>query len=367
MSDLVPTGLVENLKQRLAEFSQLESYVYSIKMVHKFRGISVREGMLFAGPAGWAEWSPFTEYQVEEAAMWLNATLEQALVTAPPADRKTIPVNVTVPVVSPEKASQIVANSGCATAKVKVGDPTLVPGADQTSGNLAEVVKKADLARLIAVRQALGDTGKIRVDANCAWSVAEAVDNLASFAEVGLEYAEQPCKTTAELAELRHRLAKAGIPVKIAADESIRKFHDWHKVKQLGAADVAILKWQPLGGIKNCLTIAEKLQLPCVVSSALETSVGISAGLQLAGQLPGLTHACGLNTVALLTKDVTDSPLVSRQTSPGETGQLGAITFRKITPTPNDLAKITADSARQKWWRNRLGQCLDWLANQSAA
>ncbi len=268
--------------------------VLSIPLRTRFRGITVREVALVRGADGtWGEWSPFLEYDAEVAAPWLACAREAAAGDWPEPLRSTIPVNVTVPAVGAEQAHAIVLRGGCRTAKVKVAEP---------GQSLAEAE-----ARLEAVRDALGPDGLIRVDANGLWSVDEAVPAIAALdrAAGGLEYAEQPVMSVEDLAVVRRR-----VDVPIAADESIRRAADPYRVRDLEAADVAVLKVQPLGGVRACLRIAEDIGLPVVVSSALETSVGIAAGLALAAALPDLRHACGLATVQLLTDDVAITPLV---------------------------------------------------------
>jgi O-succinylbenzoate synthase len=259
----------------------------------RFRGITVREGALLRGEAGWGEWSPFPEYPPEVAEPWLRCAEEAAAGDWPAPVRSSVPVNVTVPAVGPERAHEIVAAGGCATAKVKVAEP------GQTLGD--------DLARVEAVRDALGPDGRLRVDVNGGWDVDEAVAavRLLDRAAGGLEYVEQPCATVEELAAVRR-----AVDVPVAADESIRRAADPYRVRDLEAADVAVLKVQPLGGVRACLRIAEDIGLPVVVSSALETSVGIAAGVALAAALPELPYACGLATVQLLTDDVASTPLL---------------------------------------------------------
>ncbi|HEU4811286.1 MAG TPA: o-succinylbenzoate synthase [Nocardioides sp.] len=267
--------------------------VWSIPMRTRFRGITVREGVLLRGEAGWGEWSPFLEYDPRVAEPWLRCAEEAAAGDWPEPVRATVPVNVTVPAVDPQRAHEIVLAGGCATAKVKVAEP------GQT---LAD-----DLARVEAVRDALGPSGRVRVDANGGWDVDEAVAaiRLLDRAAGGLEYVEQPCASVEELAVVR-RL----VDVLIAADESIRRAADPYRVRDLEAADIAVLKVQPLGGVRACLRIAEDIGMPVVVSSALETSVGIAAGVALAAALPELPHACGLATVQLLTSDIAVHPLL---------------------------------------------------------
>jgi O-succinylbenzoate synthase len=270
-----------------------EARVFSIALRTRFRGITVREGMLVRGAAGWGEWSPFLEYEPTVAAPWLRCAEEAAAGDWPEPVRHLVPVNVTVPAVGPEQAHAIVVAGGCTTAKVKVAEPGQTLAHDQ--------------ARLEAVRDALGDAGRVRVDANGAWSVDEAVAAIGVLdrAAGGLEYVEQPCASVEELAAVRRAV---GVP--IAADESIRRAEDPYRVRDLEAADIAVLKVQPLGGVRACLRIAEEIGLPVVVSSALETSVGIAAGLALAAALPELPYACGLATVQLLAGDVVAEPLL---------------------------------------------------------
>jgi O-succinylbenzoate synthase len=267
--------------------------VWSIPLRTRFRGITVREGVLLRGDAGWGEWSPFLEYDRHEAAPWLRCAEEAAAGDWPAPVRDRVPVNVTVPAVGPASAHAIVARGGCRTAKVKVAEP---------GQSLAE-----DEARLEAVRDGLGPQGRVRVDANGAWDVPAAISAIRALdrAAAGLEYVEQPCASVEELAEVRR-----AVDVPIAADESIRRAEDPYRVRDLEAADVAVLKVQPLGGVRACLRIAEDIGLPVVVSSALETSVGIAAGVALAAALPELPHACGLATVQLLADDVAAEPLL---------------------------------------------------------
>jgi O-succinylbenzoate synthase len=306
--------------------------VFSIPMTTRFRGITVREGVLLEGAAGWGEWSPFTDYPPDVCEPWLRCAEEAAAGDWPVAVRSTVPVNATVPVVPPEVAHDLVLRSGCATAKVKVADPG-VPLSD-------------DLARVEAVRDALGPSGRIRVDANGAWSVDEAVTALRELerAAGGLEYAEQPCAAVEDLAVLRRR-----IEVRVAADESIRRAEDPYRVRDLEAADVAVLKVQPLGGVRACLRIAEDIGLPVVVSSALETSVGLAAGVALAAALPTLEHACGLATRALLTADVT---------APGLVPVDGLLPVGVPAVDPSLVDACAAPPERVAWWEARMAAVL---------
>jgi O-succinylbenzoate synthase len=300
--------------------------VYSVPLRSRFRRIDVRDGVLVHGPAGWGEFSPFWDYDAAESRRWWAAAREAAVDGWPPPVRSSVPVNVTVPAVAPQRAHDIVAASGCRTAKVKVAEP---------GQGAAE-----DVARVEAVRAALGPGGAVRVDANAAWDVDTAVARLRALdaAAGGLEYAEQPCATLAELAALRRRL-----DVPIAVDEGVRRSADPMRVDLRAAADVVVLKVQPLGGVRAALRVAEAHGLPCVVSSALESSVGIAAGVALAAALPELPFACGLATVALFTADVTADPLLPAG---------GELPVRTVVPDRLDELAAPADVDAR--WRARL-------------
>ena len=305
----------------------VQTRCYDLALTTRFRGITRRSGLLLHGPAGWAEWSPFPEYTRPEIDAWWAAAVESATQPWPEPVRRTVPVNSIVPAVPARVAGQYALAGGCQTAKVKVAEP---------SQTLAD-----DLARVEAVRDALGPDGRVRVDANGAWSVDQAVRAIRALARFDLEYVEQPCASVEELAHLRLTLARAGIDVPIAADESIRRSGDPDRVVALDAADVAVLKVQPLGGVRRCLELAERLGLPVVVSSALESSVGIAAGVALAAALPDLPYACGLNTLALLESDVTDDPLVVRD---------GHLEVFRVAPSGEGWL---ADADLTEWWQRR--------------
>jgi len=300
---------------------------YSIGLKNKFRGITVREGMLFEGPAGWAEWSPFLDYDDVTCVSWLRAAREAAVDGWPAPVRDVVPVNCTVPAIGPVKAAEIVRASGCRTAKVKVAEP------GQT---LAD-----DLERVEAVRDAIGD-GRVRIDANGAWSVDEALRSLKALARFDLEYVEQPCAAVEDLAAVRRRT-----DVPVAADESIRRAEDPLLVKKLEAADIAVLKVQPIGGVRACLEIAEQIGLPVVVSSALETSVGIAAGVALAAALPDLPYACGLATVSMFTTDVVAEPLLPVD---------GFLPVKRLRPDPALLDAARAGATRTAVWEERISR-----------
>ncbi|RLK59720.1 O-succinylbenzoate synthase [Actinokineospora cianjurensis] len=305
-----------------------QTRVYAIPMHTSFRGITVREGLLLRGDAGWGEFCPFADYTDTEAVPWLTSALEAAEHGWPAPVRDRIPVNATVPVVPPERAFEIVRESGCTTAKVKVADPGTTLG--------------QDVERVAAVRDALGPSGQVRVDANGAWDVDRAVAAITALdrAAGGLEYVEQPCRTIEELAAVRRR-----VNVRIAADESIRRAEDPLRVAVAGAADIAVLKVAPLGGVRRALAVAESAGLPCVVSSALETSIGLAAGLALAAALPTLDYACGLGTLSLLKTDAVTHPL--RPTN-------GWLPVPHTAPAPDALTE--ADPRTRDRWLSRLGR-----------
>lgn len=302
-------------------------HVVALPMRVRFRGITLREVALIDGPVGWGEFGAFLEYGPSEAAHWLAAGIESAYRARPPARRDRIPINATVPAVPAAQVPEVLARfPGSRTAKVKVAEP------GQT---LAD-----DVARVNAVR-ALIPT--VRVDANGGWTVDEAVAAAAALSADGeLEYLEQPCATVEELAEVRRR-----VDIPIAADESIRKATDPLAVVRAHAADVAVLKVAPLGGVGALLAIAAQIDIPVVISSALDSAVGIAAGLAAAAALPDLRHACGLGTGGLFVDDVAE-PL-----RPVD----GYLPVREVTPDPARLVALAAPPERRDWWIARVRSC----------
>lgn len=299
-------------------------HVVALPMRVRFRGITTRELALIDGPAGWGEFGAFLEYDPPEAAHWLASGLEAAYSEPPVPRRDRIPINATVPAVPAAQVPEVLKRfPGARTAKVKVAE----------SGQTLD----DDVARVEAVR-ALVPT--VRVDANGGWTVAQAVE--AAHALGPLEYLEQPCKTVEELAELRRQ-----VDVPIAADESIRKASDPLKVVRAGAADIAVLKVAPLGGISALLRIAEQIDIPIVISSALDSAVGIAIGLSAAGALPELRHACGLGTGGLFVDDVAE-PL---------TPQDGYLPVGSVVPDPARLEALAAPAQRRQWWIDRIRAC----------
>jgi o-succinylbenzoate synthase len=302
-------------------------HVVALPMRLRFRGIMVREVALIDGPAGWGEFGAFLEYEPQEAAAWLVSAIEAAYGEPPPTRRDRIPINATVPAIPALEVPKVLARfPDVRTAKVKVAEPgqTLVDDVDRV-----EVVR------------ALVPT--VRVDANGGWTVEEAVTAAHALTVSGpLEYIEQPCKTVEELAEVRRR-----VDVPIAADESIRRADDPLRVVRAGAADIAVLKVAPLGGVSSLLTIAEQIDIPVVVSSALDSAVGIATGLHAAAALPKLDHACGLGTGALLMDDVAE-PMVPVD---------GYLPVTRVTPDPARLQALAATPERRQWWIDRVTAC----------
>ncbi|MCZ3388159.1 MAG: o-succinylbenzoate synthase [Actinomycetia bacterium] len=298
---------------------------FAVPLTMTFRRTRVRKGLLLRGPVGWGEFAPFPEYGADESARWLAAAIEAAWIGWPDAVRDEVPVNAIVPAVGAGEARRLVHASGCATVKVKVAEP---------GQSLDD-----DVARVAAVREALGPDGSIRVDANGAWTSGEAATALDALGQFDLEYVEQPCAALVECAALRRV-----IDVRVAIDEGLRKAGDPHRViGLLEAADILILKTPPLGGVCPALAIAQTYGLPCVVSSALDTSVGLAAGLALAASLPEIPYACGLGSGRLLVDDVSSDRLLP------ENGRL-----RVRRATPDTQAAVAMPREEMAAWRQRL-------------
>jgi O-succinylbenzoate synthase len=313
------------------DLSLLESLrVIALPTKTNFRGITVREVALFEGEYGWGEFSPFLEYDYQECAPWLMCAIEAATKPRPQLYRNSVKVNGTIPATNDKKVIQSLVDTyqGVKTFKVKVGD------------NLGE-----DIVRLAQIRS-LGRDIKIRIDVNGLWSVQDALTNLYAFyEEVGpFEYVEQPCATLEELRELK---ASIHIPLKIAVDEALRKAKDPFAIDLSGAADLVMLKVQPLGGIARAHQLAEHHKLPVVVSSALESAVGINYGLQLAASFPEMNFDCGLGTGSLLGADVASLPIVN-----------GEIEITEVEP---DFNGYEVAPERYEWWKNRVMKTAELL------
>jgi O-succinylbenzoate synthase len=291
---------------------------------------AVFEGVLLEGPQGWGEFSPPDDCGVGDLGRWLTAATEPGTVGWPDAVRGRIPVAVGVSAVDPVRARQIVAESGCRSADVVVGE-----------GSLAD-----DVARLEAVRDELGQDGAIRLCAGGVWDVDAAVSAIRFLiAAAGrVEYVEQPCRSVEELAAVRRRV---DVPVAVSASCLLE---DASSVAPIEAADIAVLACAPLGGVRRALRQAERLELPCVVASAVETSVGLAAGLALAGALAELPFACGLGNATRLGGDI-----VSRgRTLVAVDGYL-PVAPMPPGPDPDALTRYAlTDPTRLAWWRERL-------------
>ncbi|WNM27010.1 o-succinylbenzoate synthase [Demequina capsici] len=280
----------------------MEFRPFRVPLSTRFRGVTERSGVLVRGTApdgsdAWGEYSPFADYTPGRASRWWAAAMEAANGLWPAAVRDSVPVNSIVPELPAGRAAQLAVANGCTTAKVKVA---------------GTVSLKDDVRRVEAVARALGPAGRVRVDANGAWDVDTAVRSLKELDAAaraggggGLEYVEQPCRTAAELAEVRRHTH-----VLVAADESVRIPGDADEVMRLGAADILVLKAAPMGGVRVCLDVVDRYDVPIVVSSAMESSVGLAAGLALALAVDRLPYACGLGTSALLAADTVSEPLV---------------------------------------------------------
>ena len=304
--------------------------VIALPMKTNFRGINVREIALLKGNYGWGEFSPFLEYDDVESSQWLASAIEAATQPRPKLFRSSVAINGTIPATNDKKViDELVASyPGVKTYKVKVGN------------NLSE-----DIVRLARIRS-LGRKVNIRIDVNGLWSVEQALTNLYSFYEnVGpFEYVEQPCATLDELRELK---SKIRIPLKIAVDEVIRKSADPFALDLKGAADIVMLKVQPLGGIRRAHAIAEHHNLPIVVSSALESAVGINYGLTLAASFEEMSFDCGLATGSLLAQDVAHLPTAN-----------GTLQISEFEPQLDGL-DVAPD--RFEWWKNRIMRTAELL------
>lgn len=318
-----------------------DAHVVALPMRVRFRGITTREAVVLRGPAGWTEFSPFVEYDDAEAAAWLLATVDFGWTDHEPA-ADSVPVNATVPAIAADDVADLLARyPGCATAKVKVAEP----------GTTVD----DDVARVAAVRRVMGSDAAIRVDANGLWSVEQAAAALERLAPFDLQYAEQPCATVPELAELRTRIA--GLGVRIAADESVRKASDPLAVARAGAADVLVVKAQPLGGITAAGAVIADAGLPCVVSSALDTSVGLGMGAFLAAAAMTPGYAAGLGTAAMFAGDVTAEPLLPVD---------GRVPVRRVDVAAEMVERYAASPERTAWWRERVARVHTVLAAAAA-
>jgi O-succinylbenzoate synthase len=301
-----------------------------VPLAVEFQGARWRDATLIEGPAGWGEISPFPGWPGDADAAELSA-LEAATIGWPDPVRETVPVAAIIPAAPPEQAAELAlaATKGWpdpVTVKLKMGGPSPLGSARGAPSG-----EDIDEQRVAAVRDALGPAARLRIDANGAWSVEQATRMLRKLGRYDIEFAEQPVATLDELAVLRRR-----VDVPVAADESVRGVPDARRLAEMGAADVLVVKVQAAGGVAAGLAMAEVSEVPVVVSSLVETSVGLAAGLALAACLPSLPLACGLGTGSLLAGDVVTDPLVPDQ---------GRLVVRRPVPDPELLSRWDPDVA----------------------
>jgi O-succinylbenzoate synthase len=304
---------------------------FALPLRRTFRGVDVREGMLIEGPAGWGEFAPFADYSPQAAARWLASAIEAAFEGWPEPLREFVEVNAIIPELSADEAEELAREAvarGCSTIKIKVGgSPDL------------------DLARIAAVRDVLDaafgpSVGRIRLDANAQWNRDQAIAMLERCTRYGIEYAEQPCSSLADLAVVRQETG-----VRIAVDEGVRTSDDPGSLELGDAADIAIIKPATLGGVRASLELASALGMPVVVSGAMDSSVGLGTALALAGALPELSLASGLGTGALLADDLVAHPVVPTA---------GRLSIGRIQPDATALERARARVTDPRPWRDRL-------------
>lgn len=318
------------------------AHVVSLPLRVRFRGVVRREILLLDGPEGWAEFSPFTEYDDAEAASWLACAVEAGWVGFPPPVRDRVPVNATVPAVAASGVGEVlVAFDAAHTVKIKVAE---------RGQSLAD-----DVARVAEVRRLLPHAA-LRIDANAGWNHTDALAALEELLPYGLEYAEQPVAGIDGLRRLRLEVIRRGWGIPIAADESVRKESDPLAVARADAADLIVVKAPPLGGIRRALDIVAEAGLPAVVSSALDSSIGTRAGAALAAALPDLPYACGLGTVSLFAEDVSTERYEARG---------GALDLRPVAADPELLRRHAAPPERRAWWLERLRRCGELLVTSA--
>ncbi|WP_430592157.1 o-succinylbenzoate synthase [Humidisolicoccus flavus] len=333
MSDFLPTR--DDLLQRM--------HVVRLPLAFRFRGVTHREIALIDGPSGWGEFSPFLEYGTAEASAWLHAAILDAWTPRPEPLREAVPVNATLPAIEASRVAEVLSRfPGCRTVKMKVAE---------RGQSLAD-----DVARATAAREFLGDSGRLRIDANGGWNVDEAETAIRALEPFDLEYVEQPCASVEELAEVRQRISKLTIPV--AADESVRKASDPLAVARAGAADILVVKAQPLGGLQRALEITRQAGLPVVVSSALDSSIGLSLGAALAAALPELPFDCGLGTRSLFEYDIA---------TPGVQAVDGAVSPARVVPDAARLEEFAVTADRRDWWMQRASDALALLSRERSA
>jgi O-succinylbenzoate synthase len=314
--------------QTLIDFEHAPAF--AIPLTDPVGTTTVREGMLVEGPQGWGEFSPRPDDHA--TVRWLTAAIEPGTVGWPDPVRGRVPVAVSVPAVDAERAREIVGASPCRTASIEVA-----------AGALED-----DVARVAAVRDAMGPDAALRCDARGRWDPATAPAAITALVAAAgrLEFIERPCAAPADLARVRRR-----IDVPVAAHATLQDMDETGCTQLRDVADIVVLAYGPLGGARRALRVAEKTGMPCVVTSMLESSVGLAGGLAVAGALPELPFACQLGTRPLLAGDL----VVASRSLIADDG--GFLPVAPMPPAPHpDLLEQFAitDPERLTWWRDRL-------------
>ncbi len=310
------------------------AHPFKVDLKSEFGGVNSREGLIFRGPNGFGEFAPFKHHRPEHAAFWLAAAIEMAFDPVIEIERREIPINAIIPMVSISETTEYVEQAldqGIRCFKVKCG-----------SEDFAD-----DFARVMAVRENT-ELSSIRIDVNGKWDVQQAKDRIFELnAFATLEYVEQPVKTIEEMKQLRNF-----VDVPLAIDEGIRLSEGLNPKELQMAADIAILKAIPSGGVRRALELAEIIDMPIVVSGSMDTSVGLVAGLKLASNVKELYGACGLGTGNLLATDLAKTVVPTG-------GKIEVIT---VYPDEEKLtsARIT-DEASIDYWNNMLVNCYELL------
>lgn len=316
---------------------------FVLNLTAKFRNTEVRRGVLISGPSGWGEFAPFLEYDDEVCSKWLAGALEAAFGVFPAKLRSSVPVNAIIPILDVPQTilavESAVSNYGMTSFKLKVSE-------------FNQDAFAKDVLRVQAVRETmerLGAVGKIRIDLNGLWNVAQAMQALPALDQAagGIDYVEQPCARISELIELKLAMQNWDQPIQIAVDESLRKSSNLEASKIRSAADILVVKAIPLGGVQRALDLVTEIGLPAVVSGSLDSSVGLSSGIALAACVPNLYGACGLGTGTLLAQD-----LVTPTTLPLN----GELPVRRATPDAHLLSSSAAAVSNDEllWWQARI-------------
>jgi len=208
------------------------------------------------------------------------------------APRATVPVNAVVGARATKAAVAIVRDarkSGFGCVKLKVGWGVSV---------------REEVERVAAVRAAIGPAMHLRLDANEAWNLEEAIAVLSQCVPYDIQYVEQPLKAQ-DLAGMR--TLRQAIPIPIAADEALRSLESAQRVLDNEAADILVIKPQLAGGLRvgqQIIQAATERGVRSVITSTSEAGIGLAAALHLAAASPAVTLECGLATLHLLVDDL---------------------------------------------------------------